>query len=108
MASCNALIFADSLVTVLTALNELVSARTIPRILVGVPDAMVIDSGVGARFLAANLDSEPDDVIVSVTVRSLAASLVALSVMVMVSVRILTTFVTPAFDAVTASMMETV
>lgn len=109
MASVSALIFLDSLDRVLTALRVSESVRTIPRSLVGVPAPMVTDSvAVGARFFAASLFKESADVIVSVSVRSLDASLIALSVIVIVSVRLLTMLTAPAFAAATESEMEIV
>lgn len=91
MVCCNVLIFLLSLDRVLIALRVSVSVLTIPRVLDAMPAPMVIDSGDSARFFAANLDGVLVAAMVSVSGRFLAPSLVTVELMVMVSVRVLTT-----------------
>lgn len=88
----------DSLDTVDVVVTVLVSERTIPRILVGVPELMVSDVVAGARFFAASRASELAVDTDSVAVRIFAASRVAVLDIVSVSFRVLTTLLTPAFD----------
>lgn len=88
----------DSLDTVAVVVTVLVSERTIPRVFDGVPEFMVSDVVASARFFAASRVSKSAIDTDSVAVRIFAESRVTLLDIVSVSLRVLTTLVTPAFD----------
>ena len=109
MVSVRVLIFLASLDNVEVAPSVSVSILTNPRILVAVPAPIVIDSGDGgARFLVVRRDNVSSDDMVSVIDRILILVFVTVDDMVMVSVRVLTTLLTPELSNVSASIIEIV
>jgi len=85
-------IFLASLANVVEEVRESPIARTIPRVLAAVPAPMVTVCVASARTFAANRVGVSDSVIVSDSVLVLAESLATVEDIVIVSVRLLTTF----------------
>lgn len=81
-----------NLVRVDIALSALVEVLTKPRNLVAIPVPIAIDSGVNARFFAANLVDKLVNDIVSDSKRIFVLAVVTVEIIVIVSVRVLTIF----------------